>query len=112
MEETQPEMTRTKTMWYKHRRGRGSPEGGVRGSSTKDLLFHVCDLLPDLPPRERRERWAGLWGSSDLTLCSFLQPLYVTWLSLFIPELITGKMVAYRRSGDGINSEKSAIAIA
>lgn len=38
----------------------------------------------------------------------FLQSLYVTWLSLFIPGLIAGKAMSYRRSGDGIDSEKLA----
>lgn len=61
MEETQPEMTRTKTMWYISRGdGRGSPEGGVRGSSTKDLLFHVCDLLPlQMLTAQRKEGAVG-----------------------------------------------------
>lgn len=38
----------------------------------------------------------------------FLQSLYVTWLSLFIPGLIAGKAMSYRRSGDSIDSEKLA----
>lgn len=67
MEETQPEMTRTKTVWYMQSRGEGSPEGGVRGSSTKNLLFHVYDLLPLQTLTAQRKEGApcGGQGSGD-----------------------------------------------
>ena len=76
MEETQPEMTRTKTLWYKQRRGEGSPEGGVRGNSTKDLLFHVYDLLPLQTLSTQRKEGApcGVHGSGDQAIGPYVLP--------------------------------------